>query len=355
MSHENHDAPPDRSRLTLPEAEAVAAVLADVSAAGRPLADGLKAAARETAHRKVAAELRWLAAQVESGRSLEQVLSIASQPSRFPGYVAGLVQAALRTGRLGDVLIDMVDHQRTTRDMWRTVRASLAYSVLLLIMAGGLGLGVEWGLMGTMAKLYRDFEIRVPPITELLIWGHDYGVAGLMTGIGVGLGALLVFRLVGGAALWRRLLSSVPLIGALWHWSGVAELARLLSILTERGVPLPEALRLAASGVHAADMREVSRRLAAGVEQGRLLSDLIVSSGRLPLALGPIVRWGEQSGQLHEAFRVACEMFEGRVQVRAALVRSILPPIVFVLVGTFAAILITGFYWPMYGGIQWLM
>ncbi len=160
MSNENRDAQPDRARLTLPEAEAVAATLADVSAAGRPLADGLRAAASETAQRKVAAELQWLAAQVESGRSIEQAL--ASQPARFPGYVAGLVQAALRTGRLGEVLIDVVDHQRTTRDMWRTVRASLAYSALLLVLACGLGLWIEWGLIGPMAKMYREFGLEWP-------------------------------------------------------------------------------------------------------------------------------------------------------------------------------------------------
>ncbi len=346
MTDENREAQPARSRLTLLEAEAVAATLADVSAAGRPLAEGLRAAASETAQRKVAAELQWLAAQVESGRSIEQAL--ASQPSRFPGYVAGLVQAALRTGRLGEVLIDVVDHQRTTRDMWRTVRASLAYSGLLLVLAGGLGLWVVWGVIGPMAKMYREFELELPALTQLLVWGHDHGVRTLLAAAGLLMGALLVFRLVGGAALWRRLLGTVPLIGVLWHWSGVAELAKLLSILTERGIPLPEALRLAAAGVHDADMRDVSRRFAVGVEQGRVLSELIASSGRLPLSLGPIVRWGEQSGRLDEAFRVACEAFEGRLQMRAALVCSILPPLIYVVVGTFAAVVIIAVFLPMF-------
>lgn len=345
MSNDSRQVQPDRSRLTLSEAEAVAATLADVSAAGRPLADGLRAAASETAQRKVAAELQWLAAQVESGRSVEQAL--AAQPARFPGSVAGLVQAALRTGRLGEVLLDMVDHQRTTRDMWRTVRASLAYSGLVLVLAGGLGLWVVWGLIGPMKEMYREFELHLPAGTQLLIWVHDDGARALLAGAGLGCGVLLVFRLVGGAALWRRLLGTVPLIGVLWHWSGVAELAKLLSILTERGIPLPEALRLAAAGVHDADMRDVSRRFAVGVEQGRVLSELITSSGRLPLSLGPIVRWGEQSGQLDEAFRVACEAFEGRLQMRAALVCSLLPPLIYVVVGTFAAVAIIAVFLPL--------
>jgi type II secretory pathway component PulF len=352
MSNQDNPTRPDQARLTLHDAEAVTAVLADVSAAGQPLGDGLKAAASETANRKVAAELRWLAAGVESGRSIEQIL--ASQPTRFPGYVAGLVQAALRTGRLGDVLIDLVDHQRSVRNMWRTIRASLSYSGLLLILACALWLGVEWGLVGVFARMYREFELELPVITEMLVWGYEYGVGAVISGAALVVLALLAFRVIGGAVRWRRFLGSVPLIGVLWHWSGVAELARLLAILIERGVPLPEALRLAAAGVHDADMRQVSRNLATGVEQGQRVSELMASSGRLPLALTPIVRWGEQSGQLDEAFRIACEMFERRLQMRAALVRSVVPPLVFVFVGTFAGLIITGLYMPMISMIQGL-
>jgi len=64
--------------------------------------------------------------------------------------------------------------------------------------------------------------------------------------------------------------------------------------------------------------------------------------------LGPIVRWGEQSGRLDEAFRVACEAFEGRLQMRAALVCSILPPLIYVVVGTFAAVVIIAVFLPMF-------
>ena len=85
-----------------------------------------------------------------------------------------------------------------------------------------------------------------------------------------------------------------------------------------------------------------------------MLSELIASSGRLPLSLGPLVRWGEQSGQLDEAFRLVCEAFEGRLQMRAALVCSILPPIMFVLVGTFASVVIIGLYLPMVSMIRGL-
>jgi general secretion pathway protein F len=117
---------------------------------------------------------------------------------------------------------------------------------------------------------------------------------------------------------------------------------------------LPEALRLAADGVHDANMSELSRDLAARVEEGSSLSELIATTFRLPPTLAPIVLWGEQAGDLSEAFRRAGEMFEGRVQMRAALVRTVLPPLIFIAVAITAVVLIFGLYAPLITMIQGL-
>lgn len=352
MNDAGNAGPTEPSRLTVREAEAVTAALADATAAGLPLADALRAAADEGPGGRVAGELRWLAAQVERGRSIDEIM--AAQPSAFPGYVAGLIQAGLRTGRLGQVLVDLMDHQQTVRDMWFSIRTALAYPALLLLLAGGLGLAVELVLLEPIADIFRGEGMELPIVTQTLVWSRDYGLRYLLGGLAAAVPALVLLRVAGGAARWRRAVAALPLVGVLWHWSGVAEFARLLSILTGFGVPLPEALRLAAAGIHDADLSQVGRTLAAGVEQGRTLSELVASSRRLPPTLGPLVRWGEQCGQLGEAFRVASEMFEGRVQMRAALMRSILPTLLFIAVGTFAVLFIVGVYAPISAMIRML-
>ena len=196
--------------------------------------------------------------------------------------------------------------------------------------------------------------MELPTVTQVLIWGHREGVRWLLGAGAVFVLVVAVFRLFGGRARWRRCLSTVPIIGVLWHWSGVAELSRVLAVLTEQDIPLPEALRLAADGVHDADMSELSRELAAGVEQGSSLSELVAATFRLPPTLAPIIHWGEQAGELSEAFRRAGEMFEGRVQMRASLVRSVLPPLIFIAVGTTALVFIFGLYAPLISLIQGL-
>lgn len=349
------DLPPGGSEprpLSVRQAEAVTAALADATGTGLPLADALRAAAGEATDRRVEQELSWLAAQIESGRPLDEVF--AARPAGYPSYVGALVQAALHTGRLGEALVELLDCRRTQREMWWSIQASLAYPVLLLVVATAIGVGVSVGLIRSLVDVLAGLEVKLPAFTRCFIWleqtGLKWGLALLVAGF---LGALL-FRALGGAARWRRAVSSLPLVGVLWHWSGVAELARLVAVLVEDGVPLAASLRLAAAAACDADMREVGGSLAAGVEQGGRLSDRMAASSRVPASLVPIVRWGERTGRLPESLRVAAEMFEGRLQLRAELVRTILPPLVFVVVASGVLFVLAALFLPMISLIQGL-
>jgi len=347
------DAPLEASQrrpLAVRQAEAVTAALADAIGTGLPLADALRAAADEATERRVADELCWLASQIEAGRALDEVLS--SRQAGYPGYVGALVQAALRTGRVGESLIELIDCQRTRREIWWSIKASLAYPLLLLAVAVLIGVGVSIGLMRSFVEIFSDMELDLPALTQFFIWFQKTGVIWAVGLIALVVVAAILLRLLGGAARWCRVVSTLPLVGVLWHWSGVAEFARLLAVLAEQGVPLPECLRLSAAATWDASMRELGGPLAAGVEQGSRLSDLMAGTRRVPVSLVPVVRWGERAGQLPEAFRVAADMFEGRLQMRAELVRSILPPLVFVAVAGGVLMLLAGLFLPLISMIQ---
>lgn len=352
MSETSQQPDPDRRSLSSGDAEALTETLADLSVAGAPLVEGLWAAANEAASNRMAGELRWLAAQVESGRPLEDLM----QSRRgLPSYVAGLVRAGVQTGRLGEVLMELVDHQRTVREQWRSIRSALAYPMVLLTLAVIVGLWVEFGLVGAFVEMYEEFDLDLPYVTQVLAWGYRVGgtwLLGLAVAVVIG---FVAFRLAGGAARWRRMIATIPLFGVLWHWTGVSELSRLLATLIAQRVPLPEALRLAADGVHDANVGQVSRMLADGVEQGQPLSELLDSTYRLPATLVPIVRWGERSNELPEAFRLAGEMFEGRVRMRSELVISVVPPVIFIFVAMLAMVIVVGLYAPMYTMMEGLI
>jgi type II secretory pathway component PulF len=67
----------------------------------------------------------------------------------------------------------------------------------------------------------------------------------------------------------------------------------------------------------------------------------------MPKSLAPLVSWGEAQGALPDAFRTAGEMFENRVQLRSALLQSILPPIAFIIVLLIAFWLVKAMMGPL--------
>lgn len=327
--------------------------LADVTAAGLPLTDGLRAVAAESGNRRLARDLELLARRLEQGQSLDE--AIADSQLRLPKYLAGLVRASAATGDLSGVLLELLEHQQSIRELWRYTWSAMTYPVILLSAAFALFLGLELFILPPLAAMFQDFDIDLPDVTLTLIWIFDEGLWWLLATAVITLLGLLVFRLVGGAARWRQALCSVPLLGVLWQWAGTAELARLLSILTAQGIPAPQALRLASDGVRDANFSRISWTLAANVEAGQSLSDAAAAEPGLPGSLVPILRWGEQAGDLPDAFRTVGTVFEGRMRLRSELLRSVVPPVVFVAIGMLALVAFFGLYAPMLTMIRGMM
>lgn len=321
-----------------------------VAASGLPLAAGLRAAARESGPGRVAAALEGLADQVQQGRSLDEALSASS--ARLPGHVRGLLAAAGRSGDLGGALVELVEYQRVGRELTNSLWTSLAYPLLIVGLALTVFVLVVEFVAGSFEKMFDDFGLALPAATQLLMWCYRNGTPVLLGTAVVGLLAAVAIRLGTTRASRLRLCKALPLLGPMWRWAGWAEWSGLLSVLVRRQVPLAEALRLAADGVSDADMGQLSLQLADGAGRGQSLSQLAAVTRRLPSSLVPLLRWGEQTGVLADALAAGRAMFESRLRTRAWLLQSILPPIVFAVVGSCFLFVVGALFLPLVSLIQ---
>ena len=335
--------------LSAGQAEAVLARASQIAGAGMPLAPGLRAAAEESDSPRVARALRRLATELDRGRSLDDVLA----SSRLPPNLAGLLKAAQRTGHFGAVLAEWIENRRTARQHWRSIQAAIAYPLIVLGMTIVVYVLFLAFLVRPIQQVYVEFELDLPTWTQSLFW---MATTGVQIFLAVGLSLLLVLlalRAIGGRAGWSWLMTNLPLLGPVWHWTGSAEMLRSLSLLVDHRVPLPEALRLTGGGISDAYIGDQCRSVAAIVERGSPLWAALVELRTLPLSIVPLVHWGEEHDALAEALRTAAEMLEGRLRVRSGLLVVILPPAMFVLVGTVAASMVALFM-PMISLIQGL-
>ena len=143
--------------------------------------------------------------------------------------------------------------------------------------------------------------------------------------------AILMYCFRSLAIVWR-VLSWLPAIGRLWRFAGMAEFARLLRILLEQGVPLPEALRLTAGGIANADVAAGCRHLATRIDAGESLADAMAGTSQFGPIERPIIAWGEQHGALPAALATIADANVRRLRVWSMLLRSTLPLILLLVI-----------------------
>jgi type II secretory pathway component PulF len=340
-------------KLSQKESEDVVVTIAELSNSELPLVEGLRAAADEAASPRVAKALRQIAADVEQGYALD---SVVSQREQFlPPHVRGLIAAASRTHRMGVALDDLVEHHRATREVWAKVLGAIAYPLIVLGLTLFIMMFLPIFIVPTFKKMFEEFGLELPAVTRAVItfsdsvlwFGHSPGLWVAMT-LCTALVVLMTLACFGiGTPATHRFATTIPLVGPIWQWSGTAAFARLLATMLDYDIPLPDALVLTRDGVRDPEVREVAALLARGVEQGRTLSDLLAESNRLPASITPFVRWGERTGKMAEALRAVTDMLMLRVQMRTLLLRSITPPVVFILVGLLIAFTVISLFMPL--------
>jgi type II secretory pathway component PulF len=344
-----------RGRLSAEETAELTSKMADLVRAGLPLAPGLRAMADEMPRglwrgSRLAAMLRAIAGQLDAGVSLED--AFAAQQGLFPRHFYALILSGIRSGRIAESLEELVSIQRQTMELRRSVRLTLAYPLLLLAFSVVLLIGFATLIVPQFARIFADFGAEMPVITQFIVGLAAPGLSGYLAGVAVVMlviGLLSAFR---GQAAVQWMLYRIPIFGTLWRWNGLVEFARLMALLLDQQMSLPDALRLTAGGVASVELRQACLRAAQRVEGGQSPADSFGGQWAVPPSLRPLLAWGQRLPSLAEAFHGAAEMFEARTRVYATLMESVMPPIMLIVIGVLVGAAIAGLFVPLISLIQ---
>lgn len=334
-----------RRRLSAEEAVELAARVAELTKAGLPLGPGLRALAGELPGWRLPWLLRAMADRLDAGADLAAV--IHAQGSRLPTCLRGLVLAGIHTGRLAEVLEEYVDLHRSQLELRRRVWLSVAYPFVLAVLMTLIAALANYHLVRSFAKIFADFQTDLPLITVLVIKGA-LPVTLFFLAL-IGLVAMLPLLLgLGPWASWVwPVLHRVPMLGPLLRWRHLAQFSRLMALMLEQQVLLPDALRLTAAGLRDASLAEGCRDVADDVTQGRSFQESLAARRQFPASLIPVIQWGQQTPALADAFRAAAEMFEGRIRSQGTLLEALLLPIMLLLIITFAGFFVVAMFLPL--------
>lgn len=310
--------------------------IAGMARAGLPLDQGLAELARDMGRGRLRRVTEAIAADLHAGRTLPEALD--RQSGRVPPFYAGLIAAGVRTGRISEVLATLTLYARSLADLRNTVISALFYPGVVLVLSFGLFAFISQLILPQHEKNLRDFGMKLPVISEvmLVLGRHVFEYVILPVLLAVALLLLLYLGLrfsSGGRQLWARLVYSLPLVGTLIRSARLAAFADLLGILIDHELPLPEAFRLAGGASSDPITAGAARQVEDGLREGLPLAEVLRGRGLMPELVVWMVSLGEQRGTLGPTLHQVAELYRRQVEMRAALLRSVLPPFLIIATG----------------------
>jgi len=232
--------------------------LATLVQAGLTLDDALRSVAQQAespASRRLLTAVR---AKVIEGYGLAH--SLAEFPQAFPQLYRATVAAGEKAGHLDLVLNRLADYTESRHDTQRKVQGALIYPAILVVLSLLIVTGMLTYVVPDIVKVFDNQGQALPALTRGLMALSDFirahGGKLLLTLL---LGLWLFLRALRDPARrrrWHAFLLRVPVLGKLIRDAQSARLVSTLGILTRSGVPLVEALRIAAEVVDNLPMQD---------------------------------------------------------------------------------------------------
>ena len=129
----------------------------------------------------------------------------------------------------------------------------------------------------------------------------------------------------------------------------MARFARTGTTLVASGVPLLQVLQITSDAINNIHIEESITRAADKVKGGKSLSDAIGNDPNFLPLVPNMIRIGEQSGSLEAMLAKTAEYYEKEVDDEVKNISTIIEPVLMVLLGVAAFVIVAAVLLPIYG------
>lgn len=340
------------NRVTVKDKVLFSRQLATLINAGLPLVQSLRNVTDQTTNKRLKLVLNQIIGDVEGGSALSA--SLAKHPEVFNQVYISLIAAGEASGTLDAALDRLATQQEKDADLMSKIRGAMVYPIIVLVvMFGVLGFMIV-KVLPQVKVLYEGLPgANLPLVTRILLGISDFVIHfWWVVAIVVGLGIFFSMRWVRTPA-GRRFFDSAKLkawpIGPLFVKMYMARFSRTATTLVASGVPLIQVLDITAQAVNNVHIADAIHRTADKVKGGKALSDSLAKETVFLSLVPNMIRIGEQSGSLEKMLDKAATYYEKEVDDQVKAISTIIEPVLMVILGVVAFIIVAAVLLPIYG------
>jgi len=341
---------PTRSRIATREFLVFNQELATLLKAGMPLVQSLDILRRRVSNPLFRSVLNDVYDRVRAGSALSE--SFEAHGAMFPGVYTASLMAGEKSGNLEQVIRRYVAYVKVVEAVRRKVISALIYPAVLLtlsvIVVGILVLRVVPQFSG----YYEQFGKELPLSTRVIVAISTYATAyfGAMVLVAAAVAASIWFWLKrpGERERLDRWVLRLPLLGSVARKFATSQASRTLATLLGGGIPLVNAIDVAARSIKNRYMARELQRASQQVREGRALAAAMTDSGAFPDVALKMVEVGEQTGALQEMLNSLSDFYDEEIETNLDRFVTLVEPILLIIMGIVIAGLLLALYMPLF-------
>ena len=320
--------------------------------AGLPLLQSLRTVADQMQSKKLKAIINEVITSVEGGSSLSQ--AFIKHPNAFDRIYISLIEAGEASGTLDKALERLATQQEKDAEIMGKVRGAMVYPAIVIVVMGAVVGFMLVKVLPQVETLYEGLgSVELPILTRVLL-----AISGFVTEqwfIVLAVAVVFAFiarrwiRTIGGRKVFDRLKMKLPPFGQLFMKLYMARFARTGTTLVASGVPLIQVLEITAGSINNVHIEASLRRAIEKVKGGKALSDSIDNDPNFLDLVPDMLRIGEQSGEIEQMLEKTASYYEKEVDNQIKAISTIIEPVLMVLLGVFAFIIVAAVLLPIYG------
>lgn len=320
--------------------------------AGLPLVQSLRNVTRQTQSKKLEFILNQVISDVEGGSAFS--VALGHHPEVFSRVYISLIAAGETSGNLDSALDRIAYQQEKDAEIISKVRSAMVYpAIVLVVMFIVLGFMIV-KVLPQVEVIYSGLQgARLPLVTRMLLAVSHFLIKRWWVALIVA--ALLGFfgsrwaRTLGGKRVIDKIKMHAWPVGPLFMKMYMARFARTGTTLVASGVPLLQMMEITGNAIDNVYIEESLAKAAEKVKGGKSLSECLAGDPNFLELVPDMLRIGEQSGSIEQMLAKTADYYEKEVDNQIKTISTIIEPVLMVVMGVFAFIIVAAVLLPIYG------
>ncbi|MCC6137469.1 MAG: type II secretion system F family protein [Bdellovibrionaceae bacterium] len=319
-------------------------------AAGVPIIPSLEALSQGLKSATLKKALYEISQDISSGKKLGE--SFGKQSHVFDRFYVNMIIAGEEGGVLEGVLKRVAEYIEKAVKLQGKIKGALVYPVAVLVISMVVITGLLVFVVPKFAELFQSNGMQLPLLTQMVLDASAFMQKAWWVILGIIGGAYYGLKQYYASSTGREtidiLLLRVPLFGDLIIKGGLAKFTRTLSTLLGAGVPIMDAMDIAAQVSGNFKLERSLLKAKEAIAAGKSIATPFAQEKIFPPLVVQMMAVGETTGSLDQMLTKVADFFEDEVDQIVGALTSLIEPVMIVFLGGIVAFLVLAMYMPIF-------